>query len=326
MPVYNGSSYIEKTLETVFVQDVECFEIIVVDDGSEDGTHELVQKILARNTSRHISTRLIRQENSGVSVARNAAIDIATGEYIVFFDSDDLMDPDFLKAIYRRIEDTHSDIAICGFDRTAEDGVVLTPYSDSYGYFEGVVDGQTATHLMLQGKIRVWTGSAMYKTELIRKNSLKFTEGCHFAEDYEFIMKALYTARSVTCVDSVLVSYVQREGSASQANSSRLLSEVASRRRVREFLSSKGAPQEIIHQMDSLYIPRSYISVLQALAVEGSPTKELRNLLSNPEVKKAINNYSPDLKKCSIKLFLLKRFPLIYLKHHAHKVKKGALT
>lgn len=87
IPVYNAEKYLEKCLDSVLGQTLSPIEVICVDDGSTDASPE----ILARYAAEHENLRILRQENSGPSVARNAALDVATGEYILFVDSDDYL-------------------------------------------------------------------------------------------------------------------------------------------------------------------------------------------------------------------------------------------
>lgn len=98
IPLYNKKDFIKQTLESVLNQSVHDFEIIVVDDGSTDGSSEIVHSI---QDSR---IRLISQKNQGVSKARNTGIKNSTGDYICFLDADDLWYPDFLSVVGSLIE------------------------------------------------------------------------------------------------------------------------------------------------------------------------------------------------------------------------------
>ncbi len=93
MPTYNRRNYIRESLDSVLAQDFSGFEVIVVDDGSTDGTEEEIRPYEGR-------IRYIRQENRGAGVARNVGIRNARGTYIAFMDSDDLSRPSHLKSLY----------------------------------------------------------------------------------------------------------------------------------------------------------------------------------------------------------------------------------
>lgn len=109
---YNAEKYIEETLETLVKQTLDEYEILVVNDGSTDGTLE----ILRTYEERYPHLRVIDKENGGPSSARNAGLDEATGEYVFFFDADDLLEPDALEALYERAVKKKADIVIAKYD------------------------------------------------------------------------------------------------------------------------------------------------------------------------------------------------------------------
>lgn len=110
IPVYNVAPYLSECLDSVLSQDFEDFEVCVVDDGSSDGSSLICDDYAARD--RHI--KLCHQENGGVSVARNKALDMATGEYIWFVDSDDYVLPGALSYLDTVIGDSDCDTVFFG--------------------------------------------------------------------------------------------------------------------------------------------------------------------------------------------------------------------
>ena len=108
MPLYNKAPYIRKALESVLAQTYADYELIIVDDGSTDGSAEIAEVILQDPASRRIAVsphRLIRQANSGVSAARNNGGAQASGDYIAFLDADDWWEPTYLERMAQLIED-----------------------------------------------------------------------------------------------------------------------------------------------------------------------------------------------------------------------------
>ena len=108
IPLYNKAPYIRKALESVLAQTYADYELIIVDDGSTDGSAEIAEAILQDPASRLIASsphRLIRQANSGVSAARNNGVAQSHGEYIAFLDADDWWEPTYLERMKQLIED-----------------------------------------------------------------------------------------------------------------------------------------------------------------------------------------------------------------------------
>ena len=100
IPCYNAEEYIERAIASVYAEEYPSVELIVVDDGSTDGSAEIVEQMITDEP--HV--RLIRQPNAGVSAARNRAIEMAQGEWVALLDGDDLWDPDYLKVVQQMIE------------------------------------------------------------------------------------------------------------------------------------------------------------------------------------------------------------------------------
>ena len=114
IPMYNSENYIGQCIRSVADQTYRNLEIIVVDDGSTDkGIH-----VCAELMETDARIRLCRQENRGVSAARNHGIDIATGEYVFFLDSDDAVHPLLLEELLGRAEEKHAQLAFCGYRKT----------------------------------------------------------------------------------------------------------------------------------------------------------------------------------------------------------------
>lgn len=114
IPCYNSSAYLRETLESVFAQTLRDFEVILVDDGSTDGTRELIDQWIAGN--RGHALRSVFQENTGVAGARNRGISMARGRYILPLDADDLIAPTMLEAC-AAVLDAEPDVSLVYTDR-----------------------------------------------------------------------------------------------------------------------------------------------------------------------------------------------------------------
>lgn len=121
VPVYNTKEYLERCINSLLVQTYRDMEIILVDDGSTDGSGELCDRFADREQR----IRVFHKENGGSSSARNLGIDNAKGDYIGFVDSDDYVDADMYEKLYAAIREYHVNAAQIGRDEIDPDGNVL---------------------------------------------------------------------------------------------------------------------------------------------------------------------------------------------------------
>lgn len=193
---YNAEKYIEETLETLVKQTLDEYEILVVNDGSTDGTLE----ILRTYEERYPHLRVIDKENGGPSSARNAGLDEATGEYVFFFDADDLLEPDALEALYERAVKKKADIVIARYD-------IFNQYQS--------IPVNGINNLVVQDKIEryepmiLWTFSLcnkLFKRSLIENNQLRLPP-ISYSEDGAFLMQLVYRAHRITGLDMVIFHY-----------------------------------------------------------------------------------------------------------------------
>ena len=110
VPVYNVKKYLEKSFESIADQTYDNLEIVLVDDGATDGSGKLCDE-LAKKDNR---VKVCHKVNGGLSSARNHGLLNATGDYIIFIDSDDYIHPDMISSLYSEIKRTDSDVAVCG--------------------------------------------------------------------------------------------------------------------------------------------------------------------------------------------------------------------
>lgn len=130
-PAYNTAAFIAQTIESVRAQTVDDWELVIVDDGSTDGTAELIEEYHDRDGR----IRLLRQSNAGPSAARNHAMRVARGDFFAFLDSDDIWDPDFLRqqlALFRMYPDTALVTGVARYNGGPLDGRPMRPFTSGY--------------------------------------------------------------------------------------------------------------------------------------------------------------------------------------------------
>ena len=113
IPLYNKAPYVAKSINSVLMQTFTDYELVIMDDGSKDGSFEIAQKAIEGHDCCH----LYRQQNSGVSMARNNGVELSQGEYICFLDADDWWEPTFLEEMSEFI-DALPDAGIYGTNYT----------------------------------------------------------------------------------------------------------------------------------------------------------------------------------------------------------------
>jgi len=135
VPVYNVKAYLDKCVNSICSQTLRELEIILADDGSTDGSGELCDQWKTKDSR----IKVIHKPNGGLSDARNAGLDIATGDYIGYVDSDDYIEPDMFEFLLKNLEEYGADISCCRYARVYEDGRRETVGEDHQVHvFEGL--------------------------------------------------------------------------------------------------------------------------------------------------------------------------------------------
>ncbi len=203
-PVYNAASYLDRCLESLMAQTFSDFEVILVDDGSADGSGALCDLWAERDTR----VRVIHQANAGQAAARNRALDIARGEYIAFVDSDDYVHPRFLETLLSNLLDAGADVSVCRYLRTpnSREDADYVNRPILYGGPEYVRRG-------LLGEIPcgVWLlWDKLFRAECFRE--VRLPEG-RINEDNATVYKILYECHHIVDTDAILYFYFENRDS-----------------------------------------------------------------------------------------------------------------
>lgn len=203
LPVYNVEKYLSKCIESIIGQTYGDFELIIINDGSTDRSLDIAEEY-ARNDSR---IKIISQENSGISAARNKGITAATGDYISFVDSDDTIDIRMYERMMSEIFNNKSDIVVCGHRVLLENHEIISEVK----YGKDILTGCEATKMVLDDSILPsFTWGKVYKITLF-KNVL-FPNG-RIYEDIATTYKLFSIAGKVIILDEVYYNYFRRPGS-----------------------------------------------------------------------------------------------------------------
>ena len=212
VPVYNAEKYLQKCLDSILEQTYQNLEIIIINDGSTDNSGQICQEY-EKQDDRII---YIEKENSGVSDTRNAGLDRMTGTYVTFVDSDDWVEPNYIKFLYEKVIEYQADIVVGNYTSFNESNSVFY-FHISTDYYEKVYDNKSiipclydSKELLKSALIVPW--GKIYKKEIIA--NLRFPIN-RIGEDALFNLKALLDSEKVVYVNKSAYIYRVREGSLS---------------------------------------------------------------------------------------------------------------
>lgn len=184
IPVYNAENYLKSCISSILNQTYQYFELILVDDGSSDGSGGICDGF-AESDKR---VRVIHQENRGVSHARNNGISVATGKWICFVDSDDEVKQDWLE---HYVNNADADLLVQGVLEIIDNKKQIKISMPNL-----FVEGEERQNLHAR-KFNLNPPFKCFKTDIIRKNNLHFIEGMHSAEDLTFVLNYMIFSNSV---------------------------------------------------------------------------------------------------------------------------------
>lgn len=204
IPVYNVEQYIEKCLESLKNLKYDNFEAIIVNDGSKQNEEKIIKKYL--KDKRFI---YIKKENGGISDARNVALDKATGDYLMFLDSDDYLEKDALNKLDKALKKNKVDIVKYSLKSVDMDGKVLK--QPRINPFDNLTKEQGVKKILLDEYI---DPACMHvcRLEFWKKHKFKFATGL-IHEDFGLMIDVLDKAESIISLDYYGYNYVQREAS-----------------------------------------------------------------------------------------------------------------
>lgn len=199
MPMFRVERYIEKAIKSVLDQDFQDWELLVVNDGSTDGSRDIASMMAASDER----IKILDKENGGLSDARNYGLDRAIGDFIHFYDSDDWIEPDFYSKLLNEIEDF--DLVVCGYKVDNEKSVI-----ERRGYTGDLsqVAGTSLYHLV--GTYLNFAWNKLFKRSFLVENSLYYEKGLYRIEDSEFMMRFLNCTPKVKMIDYSGYHYMVR--------------------------------------------------------------------------------------------------------------------
>ena len=224
MPVYNAMPYLEQSVRAVQAQTMREWELLLIDDGSADGSGALADELAAGDSR----IRVIHQQNAGVSAARNAGLDAARGQYIGFVDADDLPTPEMFERLYTVAEEHACEIVTacylsfqCDNAKPAEESSYTVKYTSEPPFPPNVVCGAQDVRGWLpemhEKRTFLFIWRRLFSAALIRENGIRFDPAIAIGEDTLFCLECFLRAQRVIAIPDLLYRYRYTSGSAMRA-------------------------------------------------------------------------------------------------------------
>ena len=282
VPCYNIESYLPRCIESILVQTYKTLEIILISDGSTDGTDEVIREY-AKKDSRIIP---IFKANSGVSDTRNRGLDMATGDYIGFVDGDDYIEPEMYETLLKNAIENNADISHCGYQ-------MVFPSRVDYYYNTGkkvIQDNKKGIRDIIVGDYvepGIW--NKLYRLDILKE--LRMPPDIKINEDVVFNFYAFVNSQKSVYEDLPFYHYILRKGSAatSKIDQNKLFDPVRVRKEIFEY-SLKNLDNEIQSVAYSSYL-NSIINLYRV--VSNSKLKEYKedSFILKRQIKEIKGNF-----------------------------------
>ncbi len=272
IPVYNVLPYLREALDSVINQTYKNLEILIVDDGSTDGSGEICDEYLSDPR-----VVVIHQENKGLSGARNTGLDRMTGEYVAFLDSDDAFMPEMIEKMLDALIRSETYAAMCGYNACWTRGHMNNTHirKESYALFKNEIVFSSAEVISMlpngQACWAVW--NKLYSKTVWEE--IRFPEGVNF-EDMQIMCQILEKCKQVVAIPHVFVCYRQRKHSISNAQSRKALCDY--------LIATTSVEEYIKHRLYVVFPPKILISFQEQFA----------RLLIKRYAALLYSSYSPD--------------------------------
>lgn len=207
MPVYNVELYIKKAVESILNQTYFNFELLIIDDGTQDNSIKVIEPFLLDNR-----VKVFHKENGGLSDARNYGLQKASGEFVCFVDSDDFVEPELLTCTINEIERVNADVLLIGYFSDTEDleGNLIESIKviSNYSFFE-----KTKNPIQIDNNVLGLLGYAwnkVYRRKFLLENKIQFEKGISLVEDILFNCQVFQKINSVVVLDKAYYHYANR--------------------------------------------------------------------------------------------------------------------
>lgn len=208
VPVYNGEKYLSECLESIRVQTFSDFEVLIIDDGSDDNSASIAEEF-SKKDDRFKLTKIYR---GGVANARNRGLELSKGEYIGFIDCDDTVEPEYLETLYHTAKDNECDIASCNYCIVRTKPFFLRWRVHIRKLKTGVYTKEYyLNHIIRDWDVRCYLWNKLWHRKLFFDNHITFPK--MYFEDIATVPRLAFHANKVAIADKPLYNYFVRANS-----------------------------------------------------------------------------------------------------------------
>lgn len=272
VPVYNLKSLLPRCVESILAQTFTDFELILVNDGSTDGSENLCERYAEQDKR----IKVIHKENGGVASSRNIGLQAASGAYIGFVDNDDHIHPAMFETLYRQAKTDDADMVICDYVKLLEDEQSMeTPvdpnavveHFDSTAALQQLYEPNAITYIVPWNKL--------YKKHLF--NGITYEHG-FICDDETVIHQLLYRCRKISYIQQGLYYYVQRKDSQANASFNKQKLHIVYALKGREKFFRKKGLRELQQKALSMYLEAFFVKYNQAKSTLPDAQSELKKM------------------------------------------------
>lgn len=212
IPVYNMEVLLARCMDTMLAQTCRDFEIVLIDDGSTDASPDLCDGYAAAHPD---FIRVVHKPNGGLSSARNAGIDAAKGEFIIFPDPDDWTEPQYVEHLLKLQREHKADLVCTGYFVATDEASTPGSPEDAVSVLSGT---EAQRGLLLPPRMNGFAWNKLYRLSIIREHGLRFLDDVGVTEDLDFAYRYLAHAKTVCYAPALRTyHYYQRPGAATHS-------------------------------------------------------------------------------------------------------------
>lgn len=292
VPVYNVERYLSRCMDSLLAQTLQDIEIILVDDGSSDHCPDMCDEY----AQRYSFVKVVHKQNAGLGMACNSGLEIASGKYVAFCDSDDWVAPEMYETMYRVAEDNGADMVFTGLQRIDENGnitqmkqpirmEVIRKHDDVLDLGMSIMANPVSVRQ--ERKLEMSAKVVLYRNSKIRDNALRFvSERQLISEDLIWNLDNIAHAECVCCIPQTFYFYFDNSASLTNTlKSTRFDSYKKLHQELQERLTRSAFPPEALVRNDRLFIGycrHSIVRTFEPHVPASYRRKYIRTICSDP--------------------------------------------